>query len=337
MPIRILDIAKAAGVSPATVARVVNENGYVSQAKRRQVQQAIDELGYVPNKIASGLRTQKRHFIGHVVQLSVENPFFARICNAVNDTAERAGYHVLTASNQMDAQKERAVLENLMGLMVDAIVFTGNTASDADTIRWIQSRGIPVVMIERPQPGSRVDAVLLDSQQGASAAAEHILGKGHRDIGFLGAQYAQHEVEYQRYHGFCEGMKAGGVKVKKEWVRFVPDYTVEDGRQAMKELLALRRRPTALFVTSDVVVCGALQVLYKQGLRVPEDMSIVGFDNTLSSLCTPQLTSMEMQLEQAGATAVEMVLERTKGSRLGAKTVTLSPVLIDRGSVRTMP
>ncbi len=336
MTIRISDIAKAANVSPATVARVVNNNGYVSEEKRQQVNKVIDELGYVPNKIASGLRTSKPIFIGHVLQVSPENPFFARICNAVNETAEKAGYHVLTALRQPDTSKERAAIENLIGLMVDAIVFTGNTASDAATINWIQSRGIPVVMVERPRYGSQVDAVLLDSFQGAGMAMEHIIAKGHKDIGFLGLKYEKHEVEYQRYHGFCSAMEAHGLKVRDDWVRYAPDYTVEYGRRAMEEMLTNKKLPTALFVTSDVIACGALQALYEKGLHVPDDISIVGFDNTLSSLCTPQLTSIEMQLEQAGATAVEMIMERKKGSRVGVKTVMLSPILVDRGSVKQM-
>ncbi len=334
MTIRIADIAKAANVSPATVTRVVNNSGYVSEEKRRQVNRVIDELGYVPNKIASSLRKSSPYFIGHILPVSSENPFFARICNAVNETAEKAGYHVLTALRQMDALRERAVIENLIGLMVDAIVFTGNTTSNAATINWITSRGVPVVMLERPRHGSQVDAVLLDNFSGAAMAMEHIMARGHRDIGFIGVKYEQHEVEYQRYSGFTSALAAHELKLREEWVRYAPDYTVENGRRAMEELLAQKRRPSALFITSDVIACGVLQALYEKGMRVPEDMSIVGFDNTLSSLCAPQLTSIEMQLEQAGATAVEMIVERKKGARIGVKTVMLSPILIDRGSVK---
>lgn len=334
MSIRITDIARAANVSPATVARVVNNNGYVSEEKRQQVNRAVGELGYVPNMIASGLRKKMPYFIGHILPVSSENPFFARICNAVNVTAEKVGYHVLTALRQMDAAKERAVIENLIGLMVEAIIFTGNTASSAATIDWILSRDVPVVMVERPRYGSQVDAVLLDSASGATMATDHIIGKGHTDIGFLGLKNEKHEVEYQRYHGFTSALAAHGIKHREEWVRYAPDYTVEYGRQAMKELLILKNRPSAVFITSDVIACGALQALYERNLRVPEDMSIVGFDNTLSSQCSPQLTSIEMQLEQAGATAVDMIVERKKGARTGVKTVVLSPILVDRGSVR---
>ena len=334
MPVRIADIAKAASVSPATVTRVIHSNGYVSETKRQKVTQAIEQLGYVPNMIASGLRKRKPLFIGHVLPVSSENPFFARICNAVNETAESAGYHVLTALRQIEAAKERAVIENLIGLMVDAIVFTGNTASDVKAINWILSQGVPVVMVERPLRGSQVDAVLLDSTSGAALATSHIIIKGHTDIGFVGLKFEKHEVEYQRYQGFVSSLSAHGLKLKKEWVIYAPDYTVEYGRQAMNELLALENRPTAVFITSDVIACGALQALYEKGLHVPEDMSIVGFDNTLSSQCSPQLTSIEMQLEQAGATAVDMIVERKKGNRTGVKTVMLSPILVDRGSVK---
>lgn len=334
MPVRIADIARAASVSPATVTRVIHSNGYVSDAKRQKVTQAIEQLRYVPNMIASGLRKRKPLFIGHVLPVSSENPFFARICNAVNETAELAGYHVLTALRQIEAAKERAVIENLIGLMVDAIVFTGNTASDANTINWVLSQGVPVVMVERPLRGSQVDAVLLDSTSGAALATSHMITKGHTDIGFIGLKFEKHEVEYQRYQGFVSSLSSHGIKLRREWVIYAPDYTVEYGRQAMNELLALGKRPTAVFITSDVIACGALQALYEKGLHVPKDISIVGFDNTLSSQCSPQLTSIEMQLEQAGATAVDMIVERKKGNRTGVKTVMLSPILVDRGSVK---
>lgn len=334
MSVRISDVALEAGVSPATVARVINKNGYVSDEKRQRIQKAIKKLGYVPNRIASGLRKSKPYFIGHVVEVLSENPFFSVICNAVNETAERAGYHVLTALRQGDACKERVVIENLISLMVDAIIFTGNIASDAATINWIESRGIAVVMIERPSLGSKVDAVLLDSYQGARTAMQHMISCGHKEFGFLGMQHSQHEVEYQRYQGFRNALQENGLSYHPEWVRYIPDYTVEFGRKETDLLLQQSSLPTALFIPSDVLACGALQSLYDHGLKVPDDISIVGFDNTLSSLCSPRLTSIDLQLEQAGAAAVNMILERKKGSRTGIKTVMLSPVLVDRGSVR---
>jgi len=334
--IRISDVAQEAGVSPATAARVISNKGYVSDKKRAQVEQAIKKLGYVPNRIASSLRTNKPYFIGHVVEMPAENPFFSVICNTINETAEKAGYHVLTALKQGTQAKERAVIENLISLMVDAMIFTGNTASDADTIDWIQSRGISVVMIERPSYGSRVDAVLLDSYRGATLAMEHMIARGHREIGFLGMKHGQHEVEYQRYHGYRTALADHGLEPGPEWVGFVPDYTVEHGRQAINEMLRGGKIPTSLFITSDVLACGALQALYEHGIKVPDDLSIVGFDNTLSSICSPRLTSIEMQLEQAGAAAVEMILERKEGLRTGVKKVMLSPVLVDRGSVRDL-
>lgn len=334
MPIKITDVALEAGVSSTTVARVINNNGYVSDEKRKSVHRAIRKLGYVPNRIASGLRNSKPFFIGHVVEVLAENPFFSVICNAVNTTAEKAGYHVLTALKQGDPLKERAVIENLVSLMVDAIIFTGNVSSDAATIEWIQSRGIDVVMIERPSVGSKVDAVLLDSYQGALMAMEHMISLGHKEFGFLGMKHNRHDVEYQRYHGFCEALESAGLDYHPEWVRYVADYTVEFGRTEMLSMLQERQIPTALFIPSDVVACGALQALYSQGIQVPSDISIVGFDNTLSSICSPTLTSIDLQLEQAGATAVEMILERKNGLRMGVKTVTLSPMLIDRESVK---
>lgn len=333
----IADIARKAQVSPATVTRVINSSGYVSAQKRALVLKTIDDLGYVPNKFASGLRKNRSGFIGHVLPISSENPFFTRIGAAFDEAAQKAGYHVLTAVTHMDAMHEKIMIENLVSLMVEAIVFTTRTACDVSVINWILSRGIPVVMIERPKQIDNIDVILVDHFNAARIAAEHMLKKGHRDIGFIGREYGSGgAVEYERFSGFAEALGNWNVEARKECVRCMPDYSVEFGRQAMTEILTNKKLPSALLITSDVMACGVLQILYERGLKVPDDISIIGFDNTLSALSAPPLTSMELQPDQIGATAVDMILERKIGGRAGAKTVTLSPILIDRGSVRMM-
>lgn len=331
--VRISDISKAVHVSPATVARVVHNNGYVSDEKRKVIAQAIKDLGYVPNRVARGLRNQKTNYVGHVLPLSSVNPFFTRIGTAFHVAAEAAGYHVLTVVSQGNAEKERMMIEDLVGLMVEAIVFTAQTSCSTDVIRWVLSRGIPVIMIERPRDISNIDVVLLDSYEGSRLAIEHLISNGHRKIAFIGSKPEKHFVESQRYNGFTATMSQHDLKTPDHWIKLMYDYTVECGYSAMESILGSGDIPTSVFAASDLLACGVLQCLYQHGLRVPHDMSLVGYDNTLADLSVPALTSIELQPDQVGKSAIDLILERKKGFRIGAKTVTLIPRLVDRGSV----
>ena len=331
----IQDIAQLAEVSPATVARVVHGNGYVSEEKRRMIQRAIDELGYVPNKVAQGLRNRKTGLIGHVLPLPDDNPFFSRIGAALTEEAHLRGYHVLTVVSG-NAAKERALVEDLCGLMVEAIVFTAQTYCESALVEWVLSRGIPVVMIERPRGIAGVDAVLLDSLEGARLAAEHFVAMGHRDVGYIGAHPSRDQVETNRLNGFVQTLCAHQLSIPPRWLQFTADYTAEWGYRATERILSKGAPPSAVFVTSDLLALGALQCLHDHGLHVPEDVSLIGYDNTLSALSTPPLTTVELHPALVARTAIDMVLERTKDQRQGAKTVALSPVLIERRSVRNL-
>lgn len=332
--IKIADIARAAGVSPSTVTRVIHNDKYVSEEKKEKVRQVLKELSYVPNRVASGLRSRQTNLIGHILPVSNENPFFARIGNAFTKAAEDAGYNVLTAVTQMNPDKERAMVENFVSLMVDAIVITTMTAIDNDTIQMVCSRNIPVVMIERPCSLPLVDSVLFDNHLASSLAVNHFLQNGHTRIGFIGREPQKRNVEQQRLDGYLDTLRQNNLPFRKEWCILTDDYTAEDGHKAINLILSAGSLPSALLITSDVMALGVLQILHEHGLRVPEDISLIGFDNTLSALSTPPLTTIDLQPEQVGSTALEMITEQKTGQRKGAKSVILSPVLIERSSVR---
>ena len=330
--ISIATIAKHAHVSPATVTRVVNQSGYVSEEKRKAVMHAIEELGYIPNRMAGSLRRKKTNFIGYVLPELSENPFFTRFSNAFDLAAQQEGYQVLTMITHLDAEREKQLVTSLVGMMVEAIVFLGGMVSP-DTVEWVLSCDIPVVMIERHHRISGVDAVVIDNYQAVRTALEHIVSRGHERIGFIGRDI-ENEIEMQRLRGFLDGMREQGLEVPKHRLCKMPDYDPEYGRQAICRMLDEGEPPTAVLVASDLLACGVLQELYKRELRVPDDISLVGFDNTLTELSSPPLTSVELQPDMIGAAAVDMVIERRQKERSSAKTVMFSSVLVDRESVR---
>lgn len=337
MNVTISDVAVAAGVSSSTVVRVIHNNGYVSEEKRLAVTKAIDRLGYVPNRIAGSLRGNQRYFIGHILPVYEDNPFFSRLCVSINNEAAQRGYHVLTTVTTLQHEEEREMLEALVGLMVDAVIFSGDTACTSEDIDWVLSKGIPVVMVERPRRPSQIDAVLFDNYQGSSIAVNQFVEKGHSRIGIISKEFSGNTVEAQRYFGFMNALEKNAISIPEEWQQFVSEYSYNHGKQAMENmLLKSNELPTALFVTSDVLACGALQALYNAHLRVPDDISIISFDNTLSASTAPRLSSVEMQLEEAARLAIKMAIDKSNKKYPVAKTVTLSPFLIERDSVKDL-
>ena len=338
--VRMSDVAREANVSLATVVRVVHNNGYVSEKSRESVENAIKRLGYIPNRIAQGLKNKSSRLIGHVLPFSYKNPFFAQIGAALDKAVNNAGYHVLTVISQSDADREAILVDDLVGHMADGIVFTSDTTVKPEMLEWLVKREIPTVMIERSGNTPGIDRVLADNAAGSYAAASYIIGKGHKRIGFIGVKSTSNteydSVENDRFIGYRKALADNGIAVDEKLVRFVGDYTGECGYDAAKGLLSEDFPPTALLMASDLFASGALQYFYEAGIRVPDDISIVGYDNTLSAQLSPPVTSVAYPMNEIGEAAMQMIIERSTGGRRFSKTVTMSPFLIDRDSVKVL-
>lgn len=333
--VKMSDVAKAANVSVATVARVVHNKGYVSEENRRKINEVIKELGYVPNKIAQGLKNRQTKIIGHVLPYSYVNPFFVQVQGAIDKAAESRGYHVLTVSSQLDAKKEKKLIEDLVSRMVDGIIFTSNTALKPGLLEWLLNIGIHVVMVERPKNVIGIDKVFINNIEGSLLATSHIIEKGHRRIAFVG-KVADEPVESGRFQGYEQAMKSAGIELVNEHIKFVPEYKIEYGYEAMKDLMEGGNPPSAVFMGSDLFACGAVQYLYKKNIRVPDDISLVGYDDSLAGLLSPPITSVAFPMDEIGKSVMDMMMERIVDNRINAKAVTLSPILVDRGSVKRL-
>ena len=332
VPIKISDIARLAKVSPSTVARVVHNNGYVAADKRRVIEELLNQQGYVPNKVAQGLRMKRTDFIGHVLPLNVENPIMVQIGTAFQEAAEQAGYHVLTAISRNSPEQEALLIRDMVGMMVEAIVFTTETVCDSSVIEWVLSKGIPIVMLERIRPIAGISAVLLDSFEGPRLAVNHFAQHGHRRIAFIGKETSR-TVEHMRYEGYLQTMIACGLQVLPTWTHFVDDYTIDRGYAAMRAVYEAEQPPTAVFAASDLLACGAMQFLYEKGLRIPEDVSLIGHDNTLAALCAPPLTTIALSTEEVAQAAITLIREQLSPRSADARQITLTPRLVERKSV----
>jgi LacI family transcriptional regulator len=316
------DVARLAGVSTATVARVIHNQGYVSSEARVAVEAAIEATGYRINAVAQGLRRQRSLVIGHVLRAIAPNPFFANIALGVDEEAARFGCGVLTTNTQEDSQMERDAVETLLRRQVDAILFT--SVRDLHNLELAADAGIPVVQVERVSIPS-LPGVVADNHQGTLAAIDHLISLGHRRIAFIGESsetrgdgYSR-RVERDRLTGYREGLAAHGIATDEALVDIDGAYfDAEHARAVTRRMLELNDPPTAIFAACDHLACAVLQELYAQNIRVPDEMSVIGFDDTIAANLSPPLTTVAQPAIELGQVAVRMALDLIEQRSNGA-------------------
>jgi LacI family transcriptional regulator len=332
---RIKDVAEHAGVSEATITRVVNNRGYVAAETRKGVLKSIKTLKYIPNRMASALKSNHTGIISNVLPLAPDNPFFSRIAVSLKDAALKYNYQILPVYHEKNTKLRDRLLRDPVSRMVEGIIFTAKITVSPNSIKEILSKQIPVIMIERPLKMSGVDKVLLDDFAGSAIGVNKFLQLGHKRIGFIGQEPGADAVEHNRFNGYQRTLEENNLKTDEKTCVFVDEYKVEAGYDAMKKIIERsgKKRPTACFIASDTLACGALQYLYDARIRVPEDISIIGHDNTLSILCSPLITSVSCRYDEIGSAAISLFLERRNQNRRTDKVIQVSPYLLDRGSV----
>jgi DNA-binding LacI/PurR family transcriptional regulator len=333
--VRIKDVAEHAGVSEATITRVVNNKGYVAGETRKRVLKSVKALKYVPNRMASALKSRRTGIIGNILTLSMDNPFFSKIAVSLKQAALEYDYQILPMYHESDRKLEDKLIHAAMSRMAEGIIFTAEVFASPASVRELLNKQIPVIMIERPLRISGVDKVLLDDLSGSAEAARKFFAMGHRRLGFIGRELRSALVERNRFNGYKQVLQKNGAPLNEKCAVFTREYTSECGYAAMKLIIEQtgKKRPTACLITSDTLACGALQYLYDVKLRVPGDISIIGYDNTLSSLCSPPITSVAIPYEDIGKTAITLFRERREQGRTFDKTVQLGLSILDRGSV----
>lgn len=299
------DVAERAGVSPATVSRVLNENPKVAETHRRQVLQAIEELGYRRNRVASNLRRQQVQMIG-VVMSDIENPHFTQMVRAVEDAAYQRGYRVIVCNSDEDPVKQQSYLEMLAAERVAGAIVTPTDAG-AREIGQLIDVGAHVVAFDRVVEDPRADAVLVDNAAGARLATSHLIESGHTRIGFVGGP-ARIQTGAERLAGYLDVTAAAGLEPHVAEA----DFRVTGGRRATSQLI--REGATALLVANNLMAVGALQAINASGLRVSADIALIGIDDPpWAELTDPPLTTLAQPVREMADRAVQLLLERLEG------------------------
>jgi len=329
--IKMTDIAKAANVSVATVGRVIHNNGYVAEDKKKEIEQIIKDMGYVPNKMAQALKCSHTKLIGHMILFS-KNLLYEQISAAVDKAALSNGYHVMTLVTHRSQGEEAKQIDELIGQRVEGIIITSNDTIDKELIKKLVDYKIPVVMIERAFDIPCVDRILVDDLEGSYEAVIQLLKNGHRKVGFIG-KHSEHEVEINRYNGYCKAVKDYGIQLFPQFIQLKPDYSILSGYEATKELMEQRNPPTAIFMTSDTFACGAMQCLYEKNIRVPDEVSVIGYDNTLSAMLAPAINSVGLPYREIGEGALKLLLSRMENKKAPVQTILIHAEYIDRKTV----
>jgi LacI family transcriptional regulator len=319
-------VAALAGVSFKTVSRVVNGEPGVRPATAARVSDAVRQLGFRRNEIASSLkRSGRRQTIGLVIE-DMANPFFSTIARAVEEVARDRGLMLITASSDEDCERERQVIDSLVERRVDGLLVVP-AGRDHSFLSQEIDMGVAVVFVDRPPGQLRADCVLLDNVGGARRAVEHLLAYGHRRIAVLGDRPDVFTIA-ERYDGYRAAIEAAGIAVDPALVRLSLRGT-EDARAEVNKLLELPSPPTALFAINNRMAIGAVQALAVHG----DHVGLVGFDDfELAGFVSPPVSVVTYDTQAMGRQAAELLLRRMDGDRGPARRVILRTWVVPRGS-----
>ena len=326
------DVAREADVSVSTVSRVFNEPDKVREDTRQRVQQAVDELGYRPSRVARRLRLENgfAHMLGLVIP-DIQNPFFADLARGVEDIAQANGYTVIVNNSDEDSAKQRLCLETLRTESVDGVIVPPVREQDEDIDTLAQS-GVPVVCVDRRMKMIAYDTIVSDNVRGAYEAVNHLIENGHRRIGFIGG-IPTISTSIERREGYEKALVDHGIEVDRALIR-EGDSRQGSGRRLAESLLDMPDMPTALLSGNNLMTLGSLEAINLRGLRIPQDISVVAYDDVPWALAlNPPLTAVDQPGYEMGRRAAEMLLQRIHEPKRSPTLVTLQPKLIVRKSV----
>ncbi len=328
----IKQVADYAEVSVATVSRVINNSGYVSQDLQQRVHHAMDVLNYQPSALAQSLRSQRTQVVGVLIP-QLDQPFFSALTFSIEQALFANDYRTLICSSEENREKEDAYIDMLTRQRVDGVIFAPTGRQSADNVRYLLERKVPVVIVDRDLSEIReVNRVLTDNYQGGYDGMRYLLEIGHKRIGIIGAPVYS-EAMTERIRGTQQALIDFGVEPTHEMLITGVLQQFEMGYAAARTLLEKSPPPTAIFALTDVMAVGVIHLAAMLGLRLPEDLSIMGFDDIpLASHVVPELTTIAQPIYQIGETAAQLLVKQMQDYSTSVTTVVLKDELVLRKS-----
>ncbi|OON41229.1 transcriptional repressor PurR [Izhakiella australiensis] len=332
----IKDVAKQAGVSTTTVSHVINKTRFVAEETREAVWQAIKALHYSPSAVARSLKVNHTRTIG-LLATATEAPYFAEIIQAVENRCFARGYTLILGNAHNELQKQQAYLAMMAQKRVDGLLVMCSEYPDSLIEMLEEYRNIPMVVMDWGESrGDFTDTVQDNAFSGGYMVGRYLIERGHRDIGAIPGQM-ERNTGGGRHAGFLKALQEANITLHEEWV-VQGDFEPESGYRAMQQILSRKQRPTAVFCGGDIMAMGAICAADEMGLRVPQDISVIGYDNVRNArYFTPALTTVHQPKERLGETALDMLLDRILNKREEPQTIEVHPHLIERRSVADGP
>lgn len=335
--VSIKDVAKEAGVSASTVSYVLNRTPTetISVDTTERVMAAVKKLNYVPNLNARSLSSRRSNLIGVLIpqtepgkEFMFSNPFYGELLSSIEYTARQNGYHLLLSGTQED-QNYLSIAQNRG---VDGIIIVGTYPGDH--LNGLKAIGVPIVLVDSYVKDEAFHTIGIEDREGARMATNHLIERGHRHIAFISGSIREHGVNMKRWQGYCDAMAAAGLRVDENAI-YAGTVTYEYGMDVARAYIERGKKETAAFITADVISMGVVKGLMQHGLHVPDDLSIVSFDDVyLAQMSYPSLTVIHQDIGEKGRQAVKLILEAST-SREHHHTECILPLkLVERDSVR---
>lgn len=330
----IKDVAKHAGVSTSTVSHVLNKTRFVSEGVNARVKQAVDELQYAPSALARSLKLKHTRTFGMLVTTST-NPFFAEVVKGVERRCYEQGYNLLLCNTEGDLQRLRFNIDMLLQKKVDGLFLMSDEIVSQNLDIFARHKAVPTVVMDCAETSFPSDKILDNSQQGGYLATKHLISKGHRKIGCITGT-SNHPAAVKRLAGYRQAMQEAKLTINDNWLAS-GEFECEGGKQAFETILANGDMPTALFVGNDMMAMGVINTAHKQGISVPDDLSVIGYDDIkLAKFITPSLTTIHQAKFNLGRQAFDTLIDKIHSKRETNLEIQLDPVLVERDSVKAM-
>ncbi|MGK9174576.1 ribose operon transcriptional repressor RbsR [Yokenella regensburgei] len=324
------DVARVAGVSTSTVSHVINNDRFVSDAIREKVESAIKALNYAPSALARSLKINQTRTIGMLITAS-SNPFYSELVRGVERSCFERGYSLVLCNTEGDEQRMNRNLETLMQKRVDGLLLLCTETHQPSQEILKRYPSVPTVMMDWAPFDGDSDLIQDNSLLGGDMATRYLIRKGHRHIACITGPLDKTPARL-RLEGYRAAMANAGLTIQ-DGDEIIGDFEFGGGLEAMQTLLSRDRRPQAVFIGNDAMAVGAYQALYQAGLRVPEDIAIVGYDDIeLARYMTPPLTTIHQPKDELGELAIDVLIHRIADPTQQQQRLQLTPVLIERGS-----
>ncbi|EFH74214.1 substrate-binding domain-containing protein [Vibrio cholerae] len=328
------DIARLAGVSTSTVSHVINKSRFVSDEIAERVNNAAQQLNYAPSALARSLKMNRTKTIGMLVTTST-NPFFGEVVKGVERSCYHQGYNLILCNTEGDNQRMKASINTLLQKRVDGLLLMCSTLEGERLDVFDRYPDIPIVVMDWGPILFASDKIQDNSLQGGYMAAKHLIESGHKEIGCITGPLIRHQAQ-MRYEGYKRALAEAGIAINPDWI-VESDFECEGGYQAFEKLYQRGKLPSALFVSNDMMAMGVIQAASQRGLRVPDDLSLIGYDDVhIAKFMTPALTTIHQPKYRLGKAAVDTLLYRLENPDTTAQVVQLEPTLVVRNSVRKL-